>query len=240
MLEREFAAYGVKANAVKCSTVIRNLDQSTMKLILDVIEAPPEVSTYKDIKQALIDKLEKTEEENLRQLLSVVEMGNKKTSELLREMTQLTGKNVSESALRTLWRQRLPVRIQEILAIFDDGKLDKLAKAADKVLERRGMAQMAAVSNIAHLEKDAKAPSGFQDGEVAASSRRLTRIEVQLQKRGRSCSRRRYFNRRRSKSNPPTKNSNGFCYFHNKFGTESWKCRQPCAWSGPDKRKQGN
>ncbi|XP_029054495.1 uncharacterized protein LOC114881795 [Osmia bicornis bicornis] len=87
MLEREFSALNVKAEAVKCSAVIRNLDQETMKIVLDIIEAPPEKSTYQNIKQALIERLAKSDEANLRRLLSELELGDRKPSELLREMT---------------------------------------------------------------------------------------------------------------------------------------------------------
>jgi len=39
MLEREFAAYGVRNDAVKCAAVIRHLDSATTKTVADIIEA---------------------------------------------------------------------------------------------------------------------------------------------------------------------------------------------------------
>lgn len=41
MLEREFAAYGVKNDAVKCAAVIRHLDTTTMKTVADIIAPSP-------------------------------------------------------------------------------------------------------------------------------------------------------------------------------------------------------
>ena len=55
--EREFAAYTVKSDAVKSAAVVRSLDQATMKIVVDVIEAPEDKSIYDDIKQVLIDRL---------------------------------------------------------------------------------------------------------------------------------------------------------------------------------------
>ncbi|XP_017878645.1 uncharacterized protein LOC108624098 [Ceratina calcarata] len=146
LLEREFAAYTIRKDAVKSSAVLRDLDVESMKLILDVLESPTEESSYENIKKALIERLEKSEEAKLCQLLTGVELGSKKPSELLREMTRLAGASVSEKALRTLWIQRLPNRIQEILAIIDDAPMDRLAKMADKTMERAGTAEMIAIA----------------------------------------------------------------------------------------------
>ncbi|XP_076285556.1 uncharacterized protein LOC143211610 [Lasioglossum baleicum] len=244
MLEREFIAYNVKADAVKCSSIIRNLDQATMKTVLDVIEGPADRSTYEHIKEALIDRLAKSDEANLRKLLTSVKLGNKKPSELLREMSQLARKSVGDKALRTLWIQRLPTRIQEILAIIDDTDLEKLAKLADKVTERSGVAEMAAISDATHATREARddVVVRLQDGELAAIVKRLSRLETRLNKpHGRSNSRKRYFRQRSSsRSRETTRTGNGFCFYHNRFGAESWKCRKPCTWTGTDKQHQGN
>ncbi|XP_043263931.1 uncharacterized protein LOC122404102 [Colletes gigas] len=227
MLEKEFAAYSVRADAVKSSAIIRNLDVATMKIVLDVIEAPP-----------LIDRLAKSDEANLRRLLTGMELGNKKPSELLREMTQLAGKSVGEDALRTLWIQRLPARVQDILAVVDDAPLDRQAKLADKVSERSAMAGVAAISDDAYTPPETRdARPRVQDGEVAAMARRLSRLEAQLRGRWRNNSRGRF---QRNRSNSRGRNNpNGFCYYHGRFGAESTRCKKPCAWTGPDKQ-QGN
>ncbi|XP_078051950.1 uncharacterized protein LOC144478100, partial [Augochlora pura] len=125
VLEREFAAYNVKADAVKRSAVTRSLDPETLKVVLDVVEAPPEKSTYDHIKQALIERLAKSDEAQLKQLFSGVELGHRKPSELLREMVRLAGANVTENALKTLWMQRLPARVQDILSVVDDAGVDR-------------------------------------------------------------------------------------------------------------------
>ncbi|XP_029055268.2 uncharacterized protein LOC114882556 [Osmia bicornis bicornis] len=242
MLEREFIAYNVRADAVKSSAVVRNLDQDTMKIVLDVIEAPPEKSTYNDIKQALIERLSKSDEANLRRLLSGLELGDRKPSELLREMKQLAGASVGEDALRTLWMQRLPTRVQEVLTIIDDAGLERLTKVADKTMERSAV-EMAAITERTHANRDAMADTRdagptWQDGDLAAITKRLSRIEARLTKRDRSSSRHRFYRQRRSNSRDNNAERNGLCYYHHKFAEESWKCRKPCNWVGPDKRRQ--
>lgn len=110
MLEREFAAYGVKNDAVKCAAVIRHLDTTTMKTVADIIAAPPAPDSYGTIKEALINRLATSEEAQLRHLLTGLEIQDKKSSELLRKKTFLAGSNISKSVLQT-WLQRLPTRV---------------------------------------------------------------------------------------------------------------------------------
>lgn len=65
MLEHEFATYGVRNHAVKCTAVIRHLDTATMKTVADVIAAPPSTDSYQQIKNALIRRLANLEETQL-------------------------------------------------------------------------------------------------------------------------------------------------------------------------------
>lgn len=74
----------------------------------------------------------------MRTLLEATELGDKAPSVLLREMRTLAGTNVTDNMLRTLWLQRLPTRIQELLTVLDDMNLDKLAACADKAHDRGG------------------------------------------------------------------------------------------------------
>ncbi|CAK9813868.1 hypothetical protein ANTPLA_LOCUS8015 [Anthophora plagiata] len=130
----------------------------------------------------MIELLSKSDEANLRRLLSGLELGNRKPSELLRKMTQFAGANVGENALRTLWMQRLPSRVQEVLTIIDDASLERLTKVADKTMERSGV-EMAAIFERTHAKNDEMAESSRNDGptcqddELAAIMTRLSRIE---------------------------------------------------------------
>ncbi|KAK2577596.1 hypothetical protein KPH14_012707 [Odynerus spinipes] len=103
-LESEFSNYGIRSDERKYSAIIRHLDENTM-----------------------------TTEKQLRTLLSSIELGDKKPSYLLREMQSLAGENATEGLLRTLWLQRLPTRVQELLLILEDTDLGKLAECADKL-----------------------------------------------------------------------------------------------------------
>ncbi|CAK9814950.1 hypothetical protein ANTQUA_LOCUS8293 [Anthophora quadrimaculata] len=99
MLEKEFSAYGVRADAVKTASVLRHLNSNIVRVVADVITDPNNEDTYKKLKDALISRLAASEETQLRQLLTGIELNGRKPSELLREMQTLAGTNVSTSAL---------------------------------------------------------------------------------------------------------------------------------------------
>lgn len=232
MLEREFSAYNVKSDAVKCAAVIRHLDTVSMKVVADVISAPPSADSYGDIKNALITRLATSEETQLRQLLTGIELNDRKPSELLREMTRLAGSNVTPYALQTLWLQRLPKRIQELLAVIEDVELNKLAELADKAMERSNMQELAVVAYPGSSTEQAQSNT-----EITELTKRLARLETLIKKtsQGRSRSRGRFqkgFVRGRNASRSKSRDkSTGVCYFHSKFGKEAWKCRKPCTWT---------
>ncbi|XP_076383719.1 uncharacterized protein LOC143260968 [Megalopta genalis] len=176
MLEREFAAYTVKADAVKCAAVIRHLDTASMKVVADVIAAPPSDDSYIQIKEALISRLAASEETQLRQLLSGIDLQNKRPSELLREMTLLAGKNVSDSVLCTLWLQRLPSRVQEVLSVVEGVSTEKLALLADKTIERSSQYELAAVAP--HVKEEARPRDPGPSSEIAELTKRIAQLEA--------------------------------------------------------------
>lgn len=87
------------------------------------------------IKKRLITAYSDSRERQIKKLLSEVELGDQKPSQLLREMRALADNRITEEVLRTLWRQRLPTHIQIVLSASDDVALDKMAGIADKVAD---------------------------------------------------------------------------------------------------------
>lgn len=118
-LESEFSTYRIRSDEQKYYAVLRHLDEATADIVADILENPPESEKYENLKRTLILRLTDSEEKQLRTLLSDLVLGNKKPSQLLREMKSLAGDRVSDDLLRTLWVQRLPSRMQELLLIFD-------------------------------------------------------------------------------------------------------------------------
>ncbi|XP_076622896.1 uncharacterized protein LOC143342662 [Colletes latitarsis] len=195
ILEKEFAAYGVKSNAVKCTSVLRHLDNSTIRVIADIISAPDCDDSYNRAKEALINRLASSEETQLRQLFSGIELNGRKPSELLREMQLLAG---TEAAIAE-------------------------CKA----------------------NTPASAPSRELNAEIAALTQKLNQLKAvvrsSFKRRPRSRSRSRNAwgrnnSRNRSANRSYRQGQHDLCYFHRRFKERSFKCVQPCNWTGHDAR----
>nr|XP_015840124.1 PREDICTED: uncharacterized protein LOC107399003 [Tribolium castaneum] len=110
-VEAQFHAYRIKADQSRYYTVVAALDCSVLQAVSDILTNPPETNKYETIKTKLISAYSDSQEKQLRRLLNELELGDRKPSQLLREMRTLAGVQVNEEVLRTLWLQRLPAQI---------------------------------------------------------------------------------------------------------------------------------
>jgi len=176
-LESEFSAYRIRSDDQKYNAVLRHLDEATSDIIADVLEKPPDFDKYEYLKRILIARLTDSEEKQLRTLLLGLELGDKKSSQLLREMKSLAGSRVSDDLLRTLWCQRLPARTQELLLIFDSSSLDKLAECADKIYEHPTTLEVHAAEARMSLAERANDPIRQLTMQVAQLTAQVRRLE---------------------------------------------------------------
>ena len=222
-LESEFTAYRVRSDDIKFSAVVRHLDEQTMLAVADVLEQPPSTGKYDKLKAVLIERFSDSLEKQLRTLLDGMDLGDKAPSVLLREMRTLAGANVTDNMLRTLWLQRLPTRIQELLTVLDDVSLDKLAACADKAHERgSGAGNTIAVVNNTQLD-----PLQTLQTQVQELTKAVAAIG---RSRGRPHNRRA---RSQSRGRSASGNRSGICYYHRRYKEKAWKCLQPCTSEHP-------
>lgn len=223
-LEAKFRAHNVRSDELKFCVVVDNLDKESMIEIADIIESPPSTDKYNKLKETLINRLTDSDEKRWKKLLTDVELGDRKPTHLLREMKRLTSNAVDEQLLRTLWMQRLPTRVQEILSIVEGVPLDKLAELADKAIERTNPA-ITTVTNLSTTETDAGTSSSIEKLTQQLQTL-VTAMEKGRWPRSKSRGRR---NRSRSVSRNRA-NPGKYCYYHTRFGEKARNCEQPCTW----------
>ncbi|KAI4476091.1 hypothetical protein M0804_013887 [Polistes exclamans] len=215
-LEGEFAVYRIRSDEIKYSAVLRHLDGQVMLSVADIVEQPPQTGRYERLKTALIERYTDSVGKRLRSLLGGIELGDKTPSVLLREMRTLAGGDVREDMLRTLWTQRLPQRIQELLAISDECGLDKMAAIADRAMEVTATPSIASVDSSSREEV-------MQLWEEAG---RLTATIAAMSK-----------NRGKSRQAQPTCRSrakadnitvDGWFFYHRRYKEKVFRCILPC------------
>lgn len=227
-IEGQFFISGITADTTKFYHVISKLDHQYAAEVKDIITAPPREDKYEKLKRELIKRLSESQEKKVKQLLVHEELGDRKPSQFLRHLQTLAGQSIPEGFLRTLWSSRLPHNIQTVIATQPDTALETVAELADKVYE------IAPPTPV--LASIGPASGSNILSEMSKQIEELTRQVSSLQGQVRSSHRSRFPrgrsatpNRNRSRSHSKSK-SNGFCWYHDRFGAKARKCTTPCSY----------
>lgn len=176
----------------------------------------------------------------IRKLLSEIQLGDVKPSQLLRKMRELAGKSLSDDFLTTLWFQRLPSEIQTVLSVSSES-LDNLAKLADKIIDVRGNSitnSVCAASYSAPRQTDNSPLS-----EMSALRAEISALRNQVEHLSRAKTKQNSRWRNKSPHRPSSSyrksphRSDTLCFYHYKFGENALKCKKPCSFQNRSDQK---
>lgn len=220
-LESQFVVSGITTDSTKYHCVVSALDGDVLGLISDIIRQPPAVNKYNAIKDRIILNYADSETVRLKMLVKDIELGDKRPSHLLREMQDLAGNSISSNTLRSLFLQRLPVSVQQILTVCTEREADlaSLAEKADQILE---VTQNSPTISAVQVTKDDSRVERLENeiDKLSEAIQRLSRSRAQNKDRSKSRGHRSKSNRR------PT--SKPLCWYHYKYGADAKKCLPPC------------
>ncbi|GFW93370.1 uncharacterized protein TNCV_2604881 [Trichonephila clavipes] len=191
----------------------------------NILIKPDATDPYGNLKTELINRSGESSTQEIRQLLSGEELGSRRPSELLRNMTRRAETfNVPEKLMLELFLQRLPSRVQSILAAVSDLTLAKAAEISDRIFE------------VTPTPVETYAISG---ASATTTEDRLFREIEKLNKRidslsfSRSRSPYRY-NKHYHRNNRSKSRDSSICWYHRRFGKrcKEDKCVKPCSWQG--------
>ncbi|CAD6233208.1 GSCOCG00012259001-RA-CDS [Cotesia congregata] len=83
----------------------------------------------------MIKRFSESSERQLHRLLSEVELGDKKPSQLLRQMRDLGRNQATDNLLKTKWMSLLPSHVTNVLLVAQNVDLNQQADIADKLME---------------------------------------------------------------------------------------------------------
>ncbi len=135
-MEAQFATRGITVEKTKFDYIVASLSPAIATEVRDLILAPPRETPYSTLKSELTKRTAGSTQRKLQQLLTEVELGDRKPTQLLRRMRQLGGDRTEDSFLRELFLQRLPNNVRMVLASSGtDVSLNSLADIADRIME---------------------------------------------------------------------------------------------------------
>lgn len=147
-LERQFQNAGVTTDDSKYHTIVAALDADVLCNISDLIGNPPHKDMYEIIKTRIINEYTESDERKINRLLTL-SLGNRKPSELLKEMKQLAAGMMTDDAVRIVWIQKLPAGLRSTVVLLS-GTLDKIALMADKMIEMNPSQSDKALQQLQH------------------------------------------------------------------------------------------
>lgn len=222
-LESNFVIAGISSELTKFHSVVSVLDSEVMTYVSDIVRNPP-ADAYSKLKSRIVNQYADSENTRLKALLQDLQLGDKKPSQLLMQMRNLAKDRVQESVLKALFLQRLPLNMQQILSVSQEG-LDSLALIADKISETATDSMVVgAISDTPNLIKSLE----DKISNLAVQVERLSRDRFKTKNSGvrnRSKSKGKDNSPSRRKFNPD------FCWYHARFADKANCCVQPCTYS---------
>lgn len=217
-IESQFEICGITTDVTKFNTIVGNIESSVLTQVTDAVLSPPEKEKYENLKKAIIERYSDSEQSRMRKLLSDVDLGDKKPSQLYNELRQLGGDKINADFLKNIWLQRLPPSVQAILVSIK-GETSVLTSVADSVMETGGYNRVQKISVTAgSSSSNTTKPSSTIEAKIDELTQRFDKLErSHSRSRARSSSNKRYS---RSRENST------FCWYHRKFGEKATKCNQ--------------
>ncbi|XP_035230247.1 uncharacterized protein LOC118202198 [Stegodyphus dumicola] len=107
---------------------------------------PSEVCSYiKRLRRKKSPGLDESENKRIQRLISGLGLGDYKPSQLLLQMKSLAADDFLEKVLKSLWLDKMPDFIKNILLVGDEN-LEKLSMMADKIHDMKSGKEIFAVS----------------------------------------------------------------------------------------------
>ncbi|XP_052747560.1 uncharacterized protein LOC112043696 [Bicyclus anynana] len=159
------------SDEAKFQFVISKLGKDVIQQVTDILVKQPENGKYDTLKTRLLDIYEESENRKVQKLISEMELGDQKPSQLLRKMQELASGKVTDETLTILWQNHLPGWVRGILTASGLSDINALARMADKVTENAMPIQgVAAV-------RSARSDSPDVIAEIHKLGERLRKIE---------------------------------------------------------------
>ncbi|XP_036345389.1 uncharacterized protein LOC118754604 [Rhagoletis pomonella] len=192
----------------------------------NIVRNPPNKDKYETLRQAILNKFSVSPITRLEQLISGIQLGDRKSSHMLTQL-QRTGVTTDKQLIKDCWLQKLPVSARAVITGIDkantDITLEELESIADEIMDVVRANSTNAVT--VRSEQEQTTPTTKLNGNSSMETG-MSRIEralarIKLSNRRRRSSRPRSHSRTgetgHSSEGMPQKN----CWYHRRFGDKA-------------------
>jgi len=233
LAESRFRMKGMYEEWDRYDCTISALSKESLRLVMDVITAPPDEDPYLTIKARLLSSHELTGYQRIEQLMAMDNLGSRRPSELLAHMLEVCPAGEERSMFFAyLFLHRLPQDLRIMLGDDDHQEVHVLARKADRLWAIHGHRMHGGVAAVQNdqVEPAVNALRGGGNGgrgRRGAPARRggQSSSKAHLPPKGAAT----------AGSTAPAalaRESAGLCYYHWHFGDQAVKCESPCTWQG--------
>ncbi|GFX13471.1 hypothetical protein TNCV_2192251 [Trichonephila clavipes] len=220
-VEVQFQISRISLEETKFHYLVSQLESKYVENIWDIVNSKSDTK-YTDSQNRLLNLFKESENLRMKRLLTGIELGDMKPSQLLQKLKTVATSYISDNLIKTLWLEKLPGSIKNILVVSDEN-LSKLAVMADKISDMTPRTEIfatgksldcgEATSSRDQLLLDRIQSLEEQICQLSILHKSRTKERNSFRPKSRSCSRKRF--------DPKGK----YCYFHFRF--EDYKaCRK--------------
>lgn len=246
-VESQFFINKINSDKSKYHLVISSLPIDIFSIAIDVINNPPEIDLYSNLKKTIISRLTLSEESRLEKLISNSSLGDKKPSIFYRDLLQIAGENIfDDNLIIKLWRRRLPPVIDIAISASGKDQISDLLLLSDKIWETQQNNHFTESRTINSISQSNLETSGLTSliekmTDLTQSCQNMLKISNDnfstiidkidsIQHRG-HFSRNHHFsnsdNKYRQRSRSRSNNNMQYCFYHRRFKKDAFKCSGP-------------
>lgn len=218
--------------------VITKLGKEVIQQVSDILLKPPATKKYDALKTRLLQVYEESEVRQFQKLLSEMELGDQKPSQLLRQMKDLAREKIPDDTLSIMWQGHLPSSVRAVLAVTEVTNIDNLAIIADKIMETSRPQEISEVQTKAtNLAVKDTAVILAEIAKISPRIHNLERGRSKYRNHRRSFHQSRSASRSRNMSRRTPGSADWLCVYHHKYKNRAKKCVEPCAWYNNEKQE---
>ncbi|GFW66172.1 hypothetical protein TNCV_1710711 [Trichonephila clavipes] len=219
-VEAQFQISRISLEETKFHYLVSQLEPKYVENIWDIVNSKSDTK-YTDSKNRLLSLFKESENLRIKRLLTGIELGDMKPSQLLQKLKTVATSDISDNLIKTLWLEKLPESIKNILVVSDEN-LSKLAVMADKISDMTPRTEIFATGKSLDCGEATSSRDQLLLNRIQSLEEQICQLSILHKSRTKKCNS--FHPKSRSRSRKRFDPKGKYCYFHFRF--EDYKARR--------------